>query len=123
MTKFNPENKEVLTYGECLGPAMVITEKEDADQYFKDYVAFIQKYLDEKPRTDGKTAEQIAKDNLGYYAGYYDHDTQLRVEKLFMCSHPIFGKAANGAPTPEEAFEMGHKMANQSLNPTAKAAG
>jgi hypothetical protein len=36
MTKFNPENKEALTYGECLDPAMKITDEADAKQYFAD---------------------------------------------------------------------------------------
>lgn len=33
MTKFNPENKATLTYGECLDPAMKITDTKDAQQY------------------------------------------------------------------------------------------
>lgn len=111
MTKFNPENKQFLTYSECLYAAMKITDQEDADQYLKDYVSFIQKYLDKEPRDDEMTAEAIAKVNLGYYAGYYDYETRLRVENLFKCSHPVFGKASNGQPTAEEAFEMGKKLA------------
>ena len=110
MTQFNPDKKQTMTYGETLGPAMEITGQEDADQYLENYVAFMQKYLDREPRSDGMTAEQIAKINLGCYAGYYDHETRLRVEKLFKCSHPVFGAAATGQPTPEEAFEAGHKM-------------
>jgi hypothetical protein len=112
MTKFNPDNKEVLTYGECLHPAMKITDKADAEQYFKDYVAFIQKHLDKEPRTDGMTAEQIAKTNIGYFAGYYDHKTSLKVKELFMCSHPVFGAAAKGEPTAQEAFDAGCKCAS-----------
>lgn len=50
MTKFNPDNKESLTYAECLGPAMLITEPEDAAQYLKEYVSFIQKCFDKEPR-------------------------------------------------------------------------
>ncbi len=115
MTKFNPENKEVLTYGECLDPAMKITNKEDAEQYFNEYVKFIQKHLDKEPNEKGLSAEQIAKQNLGYYAGYYDKETRIRVENLFACSHPIFGNAANGVPTPEEAFEKGKELAQKDL--------
>lgn len=107
MTKFNPENKEVLTYGECLHPPMKIEERADADQYFKDYVAYIQKHLDIEPRKDALTAEQIAKINLGYFAGYYDHETRKRVERLFKCSHPVFGSAERRIPTPQEALEAG----------------
>ena len=110
MTKFNPENKETLTFGECLGPAMEITDPEDAQQYFAEYVNYIQKYhmLDKEPRDDDVTAEQIVKINLGYFAGYYDDETRQRVEELFMCSHPVFGSIKNdGSPTPDQAFEMG----------------
>lgn len=113
-TKFNPENKKVLTYGECLGPAMKITEASDAEQYLEDYVAFIQAGLDKHPREDGMPAKVIAATNLGYYAGYYDNETRARVERLFHCSHPIFGAiASKGAPTSEEAFETGKRMAEK----------
>ena len=115
MTKFNPENKKVLTYGEALSPAMSITDQKDADQYFEDYVKYTQKYLDEKPDEDGKTAEEIVRINLGYYAGYCSDDTRKRIEKLFNCSHPIFGKIEEaGSPTAKEAYEAGIRKAKES---------
>ena len=108
MTKFNPENKETLTFGECLGPAMEITDPEDARQYLTEYAKYTQKFLDKEPRDDNMTAQDICKVNLGYFAGYYDDETRVRVEKLFTCQHPIFGTIEdNGSPTPEEAFKMG----------------
>jgi len=112
MTKFNPENKETLTFGECLGPAMEITDPQDAQQYLAEYVNHIQKYLDKEPREDNMTAEDVAKVNLGYYAGYYDNETRGRVESLFTCVHPIFGTVKdNGIPTAEEALELGRLTA------------
>lgn len=112
MTKFNPQNKESLTFRECLDRAMKITDQQDADQYLKEYVAFIQNHLDKEPREDNMTAEQIAKINLGYYAGYYGDDTREQVERLFHCSHPIFGSIKeNGSPTPQQAFNAGVKSA------------
>lgn len=108
MTKFNPENKETLTFGESLDPAMKITTKADAEQYKRDYIAYIQKHLDKEPRDDAKTAEDIANSNLGYYAGYYDNATRERVERLFCCEHPMFGSIkSNGSPTPQQAFNAG----------------
>ncbi len=108
MTKFNPKNKKSLTYGECLDPAMEITDAADAKQYLADYAAFIQTSLNREPRNDNMTAEQIAKTNIGYYAGYYSDKTRERVERLFKCSHPIFGGIAkNGPPTQEQAFDAG----------------
>lgn len=99
MTKFNPKNKDVLTFGEVLSPAMEITDQADADQYFKKYVEYLGRKLEEEPREDDMTAEQIAKINLGYYAGYYSHETRMRVEQLFSCVHPFFGKAKRYRPT------------------------
>lgn len=92
MTKFNPENKEVLTYGECLKPAMEITNKEDAIQYKKEYIEYTQRHLDKDPRDDNMTAEEIVNCNIGYFSGYYDSKVAERVKKLFNCSHPIFDK-------------------------------
>jgi hypothetical protein len=109
MTPFNPKNKDELTYAEALKPAMGIKNKEDAVQYLQNYVTFIQNILDKAPRNDEMTAEQIAKINLGYFAGYYNKKTRLRIEKFFMCEHPIFGKASEGLPTPQEAFDAGIK--------------
>lgn len=56
-------------------------------------------------------AEAIQRSNLGYFAGYYDHATRARVERLFQCEHPVFGAiAVKGAPTAEEAFELGRRL-------------
>jgi hypothetical protein len=68
MTKFNPENKDTLSYEECLGPAIEITTQEDADQYLKDYVAWQTKHFDDA--SGQHTPEEVCKINLGYYAGY-----------------------------------------------------
>ena len=110
MVKFNPENKESLTYGECLCPAMEITDKAEAQRYLTDYIAFIQTHLDKNPSPEGKTATQIALINIGYFAGYYDSATARRVNELFETTHPIFG---NTYPTPEQALSAGMAAANK----------
>ena len=95
------------TTGEKYGPAMKINDQKEADDYFEKCV--------EHTMSFGRTreeAEGIERENLAYYAGYYDDETRLRVERLFRCAHPIFGKAANGTPSPEEAFEMGRRAGN-----------
>ena len=103
MTKFNTDNKDILTYSECLDPAMKITNIDDANQYISEYIKYIN-----KSKNDIFESEKIAKSNLGYYAGYYDSETRERVERLFMCQHPIFGSIKeNGVPTAKEAFEAG----------------
>jgi len=111
MTKFNPLNKEILTYKDCLSPAMKITDEEDAQQYLADYVVYLRDVIsrdNNKTNKDGKTVEEIASSNIGYYAGYYDDETRDRVERLFKCKHPVFGAIAEqGAPTVQEALEAG----------------
>jgi hypothetical protein len=109
MTQFNPENKSQLTYRETLGPAMDITDQADADQYKE---AMIQFGMKQDPSVSRERAESVCNQNLGYYAGYYSHDVRERVERLFKCSHPIFGSIKeNGAPTDGEALMAGIKAA------------
>lgn len=63
-------------------------------------------------------AEVIQRSNLGYFAGYYDHATRARVERLFQCEHPVFGAiAVRGAPTAEEAFELGRRLGESMRRP------
>jgi len=111
VTKFNPENKKVLTYKEAMEPAMEITDQADADQYLAAYVAYIEEGLKENPRDStlrSMTPLEMAKENLGYYAGYYSNETRTRVEKLFKTKHPIFGSiATEGAVSADEAFIKG----------------
>jgi len=94
---------------EAYEPAMKITTQEEANAYFEQLV--------NERMAEGKVsrekAESIEKQNLGFYAGYYDDATRVRVEKLFMCTHPIFGAIANGKPTEDEALEAGRRMAPQ----------
>jgi len=95
-----------ITIGDKYDPAMKITEQANADAYFERLVQHCMSH--------GKTrseAEQIERSNLGYYAGYYDMETRVRVEKLFKCAHPFFGAiAVNDPPSAEEAFEAGERL-------------
>jgi hypothetical protein len=102
-----PDN---ATIGQCYEPAMKITDEAEAATYFAQLV-------DRQMRLGKVTraaAEKIERQNLGYFAGYYDNATRERVERLFKCSHPVFGSIAEkGAPTPEEAFNMGVQWARK----------
>ena len=99
------------TIGDQYRPAMAIESQEEASEYLEGLV----QYNMTRHGQSREEATGIQLSNLGYFAGYfagyYDHETRLRVEKLFSCSHPIFGAASSGAPSAEEAFEMGKSMA------------
>lgn len=95
--------RDKITIGDKYGPAMEITDQAKADEYFEALVEHTMTYSKSR-----KEAEEIEKSNLGYYAGYCSDETRQRVERLFKCSHPVFGSIAqNGPPTPEQAFNAG----------------
>jgi hypothetical protein len=97
-----------ITTGQKYGPAMKLTDQAEASAYFERCVAHNMSFGHSR-----QEAEQIERSNLGYWAGYYDHETRARVENLFSCKHPIFGAIAEvGAPTPEEAFQAGIARGN-----------
>ena len=98
--------KANITIGEKYRPAMAIKDPQKARKYFDELVANNMACSEHTK----EEAEAIEKANLGYFAGYYDNETRVRVEKLFCCAHPVFGKAEKKAITPEEAFAMGVAM-------------
>lgn len=98
---------ENITIGEKYDPAMTITDPDEAVAYFEACVRHTMSF-----GTSREEAESIERQNLGYYAGYYSHETRLRVERLFNCSHPYFGKAEGGAPSFEAAIQAGIEAAS-----------
>lgn len=100
-----------ISYEKKYGPAMTMTEQAAADAYFE---VLVQHTMTFWKRTR-EEAEQVERSNLGYYAGYYSHETRDRVERLFRCEHPIFGSIAkNGAPTFERLLNLGIAMGKAS---------
>ncbi len=90
-------------------PAMCMTFKEQADEYFELLVEHNMRMSEHSK----KEAEEVERKNLGYYAGYYDNETRLRVEKLFNCKHPVFGNATNEPVSPEKALKMGMELGSK----------
>ncbi len=96
-----------ITIGEKYRPAMNMDNKEQANEYFELLVEHTMGFGSSREEAEG-----IEKQNLGYYAGYHDNKTRQRVEKLFNCKHPIFGKATDKPISPKVAFGIGKKLAN-----------
>ena len=93
------------------GPAMSIETQAEADGYFEQLVAHSISFGHSR-----EDAERIERQSLGYYAGYFGAETRARVERLFQCEHPMFGKIAErGQPTPEEAYDLGFLWAAKVL--------
>lgn len=102
-----------MTNGDLYGPAMDIEDQSVADGYLDLLYTRIKK-IAERDGTGQSDREllDVVRSNLGYWAGYYSEETRRRVERLFKCSHPIFGAIAEvPPPSPEEAFQLGQDMA------------
>lgn len=77
-----------LSYRETLSPAMELRTQEEADDYFD---ALVDWHVNMGHYSNRMDAERVVRINIGYYAGYYDYETQERVYKLFKTCHPFFG--------------------------------
>ncbi len=105
-----------ITIGKKYGPAMEMTDQAQADAYFEECVQHTMSFGKSREEAEG-----IEKQNLGYFAGYYSHETRERVERLFRCAHPVFGAIKdNGPPSPVAAFTAGLKAAMTPSEPSQK---
>lgn len=86
--------------GDKYNPAMKIKTQADANRYFEACVEHNMRVTG----NDRKKAEEIERQHIGYWTGYYSHYIRDRVFGLFKTEHPIFGRTN---PTPNEAFGRG----------------
>ncbi len=97
-----------MTIKESYEPCSKIMTKAEADEYFE-------RLVERGMRISGKSreeTEQIQRHNIGYYSGYFDPVTMARMQELFCCAHPVFGRVTTeGIPSPEQAVEAGKKLA------------
>ena len=93
---------------------MAITTQEEADRYFEELVAHC---ISVGGGLERELAEEIERSNLGYWAGYHDRETRMRVEELFQCEHPILGKAKDYDWTQEELLGIGCLLAGITEKP------
>lgn len=107
------EGKKLNTIREVFDEALrcAKTDKNKASDFFKAYVEHILLNTNGEVNTYAE-AEEIAKSNLGYFAGYYDRKTIDIIYKTYQCSHPIFGDKPYDV-SPEEAFKKGMERASE----------
>ena len=104
------ENKKYDTMGEIFYLANSLAKegiKSKCDQFLNVYVTSI---LDlNESVTNYEDALNLAKSNLGYFAGYYDRKTYDRINKAYGAIHPVF-KTNPFDIAPEEAYRIGLEM-------------
>lgn len=100
--------KDQITAREKYDPAMRITDQQEADAYFKECV---QHQLRINLGLTPDIAEDIERQNLGYWAGYGTLETRARIERLFKAFHPILPSTDNPQPNQAEIMKKGFRWA------------
>jgi hypothetical protein len=93
------------TYEEQFEEALQCNTIEEASTWINKE---LEMYQDEYGQSSDIAIKTILS-NLGYMAGYYSEEIQLKIFHLFGASHPIFGKPPYNT-TSEEAFKMGEEF-------------
>jgi hypothetical protein len=88
---FKWKNKTYEQYDQIIDAALALQGEEQR--------AFVEAYC---------ATGEFARQNIGYFSGYYTNDRRLEILRVFETSHPIFGVSAI---TKEEAFALGQKLA------------
>lgn len=89
------KGKSLASMEDILLAILSAKDKEEAQQIFNGYVSW--------GAPKGLT-EKTARENIGYFAGYFTESDRLRVFELIGAVHPVFG---NNFPTAQDAFQMG----------------
>lgn len=112
MPPFEWKEQTIVSFGEVAKAVMEIVEfhmlyghmELQAMEFLDDYGEYLERM---NPRDDGR---EMAKQTIGYLAGYQDRETKHAIFDLFECEHPYFGRED---PTPEEAFQKGQDLAKE----------
>lgn len=98
------KGKELNTIGEIFNTALGLarTNKNEAHDFFFQYANYI---MEEKGESFDWAVE-LAKFNLGYFAGYFPKEICDLIYDTYECIHPIFGRKPYDV-SPEEAYNAG----------------
>ena len=99
------EGKTLETMGEKFNTALEIAETGDADRCQAFLTSYVE-YIVSESNINVAEAENIAKSNLGYFAGYYSSEVYETINKAYGAVHPVFGSNPFEV-SPEEAYRKG----------------
>ena len=86
MKYFNPKNKPVVTVGDTLDMICAIDNSQDAQEFIREYAVYQQVG---NPTLSWMQAEEMAKHNIGYIAGYCSDEKRRHIYQTFGVGHPI----------------------------------
>lgn len=104
--KYNFENKSFENIFEY-GLKLAQEKSKYCKTFFKSYIEYI---IQKNPDLSKEDAIIRAKDNFGYYAGYYSIETRKLIADTYKAFHPDFGDRYDLSS--HEVFMMGYNKAN-----------
>ena len=100
---------EDVSWEQKYAPAMRATTEKEAQAYLELCI----QHSVASGQLSREQAEALERENIAYWAGYCDHKTRLRVERLYQVTHPVFGPASDGPVTFAQAMALGERFAAQ----------
>lgn len=85
----NFEDTQLITIGDIFNKALEIAKTDDKERcqlFLKSY----SEYISSKNNISIDKAIDIAKSNLGYFAGYYGRETYDIISSMYNAIHPVF---------------------------------
>jgi hypothetical protein len=106
------KGKNLKTIGEVFKVAINLAKnnKQEAQNFFKEYIEHI--YRNNNEVYSLERATEIAKNNFGYFAGYYSQEVCDIIYETYQCSHPIFGNKPFEV-NPEDAYKKGLEIGSK----------
>ena len=99
------EGKTLETMGEIFNTALDVAETGDGDRCQAFLTSYVE-YIVSESNNNVAEAENIAKSNLGYFAGYYNSEVYETINKAYGAVHPVFGCNPFDL-SPEEVYRKG----------------
>lgn len=99
------EGKTLETMGEIFNTALDVAKTGNSDRCQEFLTSYVE-YIVSESNLNVAEAENIAKSNLGYFAGYYSSEVYETINKAYGAVHPVFGKNPFEV-SPEEAYKKG----------------
>lgn len=83
------ENTQLLTIGDIFNKALEIAKTGDKERC-QLFLKFYSEYISSKNNISINKAIDIAKSNLGYFAGYYNREIYDIINNMYNAIHPVF---------------------------------
>ena len=105
------EGKTLETMGEIFNTALDVAETGDGDRCQAFLTSYVE-YIVSESNSNVAEAENIAKSNLGYFAGYYSNEVYETINKAYGAVHPVFGRNPFEL-SPDEVYNLALEAARK----------